>query len=131
MGKLTTYVVIMTGLLLLFYFTGLLPEGNPAADFLTLLTNPENMQFSEFALQIGTVINAIALTGAIIVGIIVGEVELVAVGGFAIFLVNLLWGFTAVYTKIASYDAVLATLLFSPIMFLFVMTIIEWWRGRD
>jgi hypothetical protein len=141
MGKLTTYVLIMTGLTLLFYFTGLTSEctndafcsgTTPSSQLLDILIRPERISDSSIVNQ-----TTLIFAGIVAVGIFVGlgfalNLESALVGTFAAFLLPLLlFDFLSIYNKVASVSRELAILAFSPIIFLFAITIIEWWRGRD
>jgi len=45
MGKLTTYLLVMSGIMVLMYYGGLVEEGDT---LLTLLLNPEGITYSNF-----------------------------------------------------------------------------------
>lgn len=125
MGKLTTFILIMSGLMLLFYFTGLIPN-NP---FLNLLLSPEDMTTTEFYITLTTAI-AVGL-GAIVIGFITKNLELAAMAVFVPIMITLMWNFISVYNKMASVNKVIAIILFAPLLFMFLVTMLDWWRGRD
>lgn len=128
MGKLTTYLIVMSGLTLLFYFTGLL-EATPNSTLLNLLLSPEKLESEPIALKAVTVVEAI-LASIIVVGFAVaGNVELGVMSAFAVYLFNLFWDYIAVFAVVASANPVIAVLLFSPMLIVYITTIIEWWRG--
>jgi len=60
-----------------------------------------------------------------------GNLDLIALSSFSLYILNLLWSFMDVYNKLASENKVLAILIFGPLMMLLVVTVLEWWRGRD
>mgnify|MGYP003134538530 CR=1 FL=1 len=130
MGKLTTYIIVMSGLMLLFYFTGLL-DNTANSTFLDLILNPESIRTSSLDLQIALVLEGVIATALVVGFAIAGNIELGVMGVFAIFLSNLLWDFLRVFDKVATSSPELAILLFSPLMLLYGLTILEWWRGRD
>ncbi len=128
MGKFGTYVLVMSGLILLFYFTGI-TEQTGTTTLLNLLLNPEGFQETPLAIKAVAVLTGI-LASAIVVGFaIAGNVELGVMVAFTTFLFNSLWDFLEVYSKVAAVNPPLAILVFSPLLFLFVVTTIEWWRG--
>ena len=130
MGKLTTYLIIMSGLMLLFYFTGLLQDtGN--STLLTLLLNPEDLQDSGFKIQVFLVLEGIAAVAVIAIGVITGNLELAVMAPFAIYLFNLGWDFLKVFTVVAEANPVFGTLIFAPVLLLYGVAIVEFWRGRD
>ncbi len=58
-----------------------------------------------------------------------GKPELALVGPFAIFFFNLGWDILFVIVEVSKENPVLAILIFSPLLLVFITTIIEWWRG--
>lgn len=128
MVKFTRYVLVMSGLILLFYFGGLLQQ-TPSSTFLNLILNPSSFQETPLALKAVLAIEGI-LASAIIVGFgIGGNLELGVMVSFSVFIFNSLWDFISVYQLVAAVNPVIAILLFSPALFLFVITMLEWWRG--
>ena len=139
MGKLTNYLIIMSGILLLFHFGGLMGtasdtcnSANPNNALLCLLLSPEDLPNTEFAInKVVFALQGIGL-GIIIIGAAVtGNLELALVAPVAIFMFNLLWSFLDVFNKLREINPVFAVLIFAPILIMFVVTILDWWRGRD
>lgn len=130
MGKLTTYIIIMSGLMLLFYFTGLLGD-TPNSALLDYLLSTEELGTSSFNTQLLLVLEGIVAVGIIVAAVFSLNVELVLMGTLAIWLMNLFWDFLKVFMAVYSVNPVIAMLLFSPVMILYGVTIVEWWRGRD
>ena len=130
MGKLAIYILVMSGLVLLFYFTGLLQDTG-SSTLLTLVLDPEGFRNSDLNLKAIIVLEGLLATGIVIGFAIAGNIELGIMGVFVIYLSNLLWDFIAVFNKVYSVNPVIAILFFSPVLFLFVVTILEWWRGTD
>ena len=121
-------MVVMSGLMLLFYFTGI-TEQTGTTTLLNLLLNPEGFQETPIAIKAIAVLTGI-LASVIVVGFaIAGNVELGVMVAFTTFLFNSLWDFLAVFNKVAAVNPVIAVLIFSPLLFLFIVTTIEWWRG--
>ena len=131
MGKLTTYILVMSGLLLLFYFTGLLPESTATSTILTMLLNPEGFSQSSLGLSYNTLLAGIVAGGIVIGALMLANIELGIMAAFVISLTAFFWDFSAVFRSVYAENPVIAILLFSPIFFLMVITLIEWWRGRD
>lgn len=128
MGKFANYVVLMSGLTLLFYFMGLI-ENTANSFLLDLLLNPSNLQNTTLAFKVEIALEAILAT-AIVVGFAIGgNIELGVMVGFTTFLFNLLWDIMAVYAAISSFNPVFAVLIFSPLLLLWLVTVLEWWRG--
>lgn len=138
MAKFTTYLIIMTGLVLLFHFTGLTQEcgddglcktTTPNSALLALLLSPEDFQNTSLTLKILLAIQGL-LAAAIVVGFAIGgNIELGVMSIPSIFLFNLMWDFLAVFDKASSVNPVFAILLFAPLLIAWVTTSLEWWRG--
>lgn len=119
---------MMTGLMLLFYFTGLL-ESTASSTLLNLLLDPVAFQTNVLTTQIIIIFSGIAAT-AIIVGFVSrANTELIFMGAFTIFLFSLMWDFLAVAAVVFNINPVLGILVFSPLLILWSVTAIEWFRG--
>jgi len=137
MGKLTVYILVMSGIMLLMYYGGMI-DGTDS--LLTLLLNPQNISFSSFFTDnIVAVIEGLAGAAIGLALIASGKPELAAMSVLAIYLGDLGFNFIKVFNKLASIGAAegstfgnylpLAILLFAPIILLFCVTLAEWWRG--
>jgi len=140
MDKLTTYFLIMTGLMLMFYFGGLLQDCSndelcknttPSSMILNLILNPQNLQGSTLAVKIGLAMAIAAGGAAIISGFVTKNFELVATSALATYLLSLGFDFITVFIKVYSVSNELALLIFSPVIFLYLLTVYDWFRGRD
>ena len=125
--KITTYVIIFSGVLLLFYFGGLL--GGGANSLLDFLLNSQDFSFSE---QWTTLLIGI---GGLAVGVAAGWVTKDPYVGVmtsaTIYLGGLLSSFVIVYQKVYAEVNFIAILIFAPLMLLLLISLLEWWRGRD
>ncbi len=139
MSKLITMANIMTGLVLLFYFTGLNQEitedgtcegQSPFSKLLNLLLQPECMKDS--TLGVKTIIIAGSVAGVLVIAaaLFIPNIELAIMGSFTIYLFTILWDFVVVFQKVFAVSPVLAILFFGPFMFIFTIIMIDWWRGR-
>lgn len=140
MGKLTTYTIFMTGIMLLFYFTGLLQEcgddglcqsNTPNSAMLNLLMNVDDLRDLTFSEKAILVLEGVSAALIIATGVFIGNIELAAIGPFAIYYFNLGWDFLAVFNVVREANPVIATLIFAPFFYLYVIVIVDWWRGRD
>ena len=134
MGKFYTYLGIMSGLMLLFHFMGLIETGaTPNSQLLVLLLNTENFSWGTFFTDkiLLTITTGAGLLAGILVGFLSKNFELAAMVTITTWVGTIFWDFIAVYNVIATYNVVIATLLFAPPMFIFGFTLIDWWRGRD
>jgi len=128
MGRMTTFIVIMVGMTLLFHFMGLI-ENTPNSALLNLALNPESITDNTFYQNMLFVFTGLGLGGLIILGTISKNFELVAMAPFVILLLYLLLDFIAVFQVAYVHLGVLAILLFSPFIVMFIITCLDWWRG--
>ena len=140
MGKLTTYIMIMSGLMIMFYFGGLISDctndglcesTTPNSLLLDHLMHPENIKSSTLATKITTAIALIGVGAAIILGFANRNIELAVTGAVATYLFTLLLDFIAVFNRLRAIRPELAIIIFAPTLLLYCVTIIEWWRGQD
>ena len=130
MGKLTTYTLVMGGLVLLFYFGGMINQ-TANSTLLDLLLGVESFRSSELVSVMIIAIEAIVATGVLIGAVFAGRLELAARAGVAIFLLNLLWDFVTIFSVVESVASVLSILIFGPIIFVYFITVVEWWGKHD
>lgn len=126
MGQNTnTYIALFSGVSLIFYFTGLV-DSNP---FIDILLRPQNLSTSSLYLAIFTAIAGVA--AVIVIGFSTKNSELAVMSAVTAAMIPVLWNFTSVFLTLYEINEVLALLFFAPLMFLFVMNIVDYWRGRD
>jgi len=129
MARITTYIIVMTGIMLLFYFTGLL-SNTISSTLLDIALNPEQIQNIQFLGLTGTQLTLAALIGgSIVLGLAYFNAALVIVAPIAIYLLSLGWDFLSVFNVVAETNRFLAIILFAPLFIIWIITIIEWWRG--
>ena len=131
MGKLTMYLIMMSGLTLLFFFTGLIQE-TPNAILLKLLLSPQNIA----ATQLGTLITAAIIgigvaAAAGLANFYVINLQAVLRVSITIYLFNTFLDFIKIFDVLLSVNGVLALLIFSPLMVVYILTIIEFFETRD
>jgi len=131
MAKLSTYLLIIMGIMAMMYYGGLIDN---SSTILTLLLDPINMSFSDFfSNQIIVAVQLLGL-GAITIGALsLRDPSLFVFGAVMIFLFDLGFNFLQVYQKLVSINpnfTSLAILLFAPLLFLFGITCIEWWGNK-
>ncbi len=140
MGRLTTYTIMMSGIMLLFYFGGLLTTcddngmceaTSPNSQLLNFLMRPERSRSSIIGQKGILILEGVGAVLIIAAGLFIGNVELAVMGSFAIYYFNLGWDFLSVFNVMREVAPVLSILLFAPALFFYVIVIIDWWRGRD
>lgn len=129
MGKFGIYLGVSSGIMVIFYFAGLL-ENTASSGLLQLLLDPISFQSSSLVSKIGAAVTGVGIVAAISVGILTRNLDLVATGPVAILIFNLGWDFIAVVSVISSrVNPILAVIIFSGLFYMWVVTVIEWWRG--
>jgi hypothetical protein len=132
MGRMLLYTFILASVILGFAFAGLIPNGFTGT-LLAFLKDPTSI--THIGPIAGIILAIVAFSGA--AGVAAGfvfptklDLPVMAI------LVPLFVGFTAdlimiwIVMKNATGE-MLATLLMSPMILCYVLTIAEWWRGRD
>lgn len=134
MAKTLTLIGIMSGIVLLFYFGGLVTD-TASSVLLDLLLSPDRFQASSL------IVKVIAVVGTLI-GIStllfrnnngVGLDQYLMVPFIELFL-SFGWDFLTIYQNISSVGPVaqvVAVLVFGPLMLMYVISVIEWWRGVE
>ena len=139
MSKIITMVMMMSGLMLLFYFGGLVQEETddgtcegqtPNSKLLNILLQPECMKDSTVGKN--TILTLGSISGVLVIAaaVFIPNFELMVMGGFALYFLTLLWDFMVVFQKVYAVAPVLAILIFAPLTLTFIIVIIDWWRGR-
>ena len=133
MGKMTTYIMLISGTLLIFYFMGLLPPEAATSGLLSLILNPSNIFNTAWY---STSLTFLAILGGLSITSIIGKnflgnPELVFLAPVTIFLLGLGLDILLVANKLYSTMQIFAVLLVGPLIILYVLTCIEWFRGRD
>ena len=133
MAKLAKYLLITSGMLLLFYFGGVV-ENNGTSTLLSLLANPSNIGNTGVLSKVafGAIVAALGITGIVVLGNYFQRPDLLILGGVALLFFDLILGMLEIYNKIISINpdyTIFAVLLFAPILVLLFMAIIDWWRA--
>jgi len=123
--KLTKYIIIMSGLSLLFYFAGLTQQTNP---LINVLLQPQNMSSSYIILTIlGVIATAVA---SVVIGFFSGDNTKYTSGSLIIpLLISFLWSSIDVFITIYAYLSFFAILILSPLLLMFYITMYEFWRS--
>ena len=130
MGRMTVYLGILALLVIGFNFAGYI-DNTPISFMLDALLNPETFQTSSFFTELEGILGFFAV-GGIIVGAIVGQrIEAAATISFTLLLFLVGWDLIAIFGVLRQLNAMLAIFLVSPMILLYVLTVLEWWRGKD
>ena len=95
-----------------------------------LLLDPTSFQLNVLTIAVISIFTGVAVS-AIVVGFFSSaNLELVGVGTFTILFASLMWDFLAVVARIHSANPVFGVIFLSPFLVMYLLTIVEWWRGR-
>lgn len=133
MGKLLILILVFSGILLLFHFTGIIgAEETANSSLIQMLLNPSTIKDFGIGTKIILALEGIlAVGGAILVGYLTKDLQSATIAPLAIYLLNLMWDFIKVFQKVYAISPVLAVLIISPVLILFPIVIVDWWRGHD
>ena len=129
MSKFYTYTIVGSGLMLLFYFMGLI-EQTANSTLLNMLLAPSGLQNSSIADQGIVLLQGVAAVGAIVVGILTKNIEFAIKAPFAIYIFNLYWDILSVANVVAESNLVIAILIFAPVLTAYVLVTVEWFFGQ-
>ena len=130
MGKMIKYVLLLSVVLLLFHFGGLI-EDTPISILINLLLNPQSLATSNLYVLIAAALAVVGTVGIIIGSLATTRTELVVKAGVVEFLIVIGWDLIAIFNKLALMNVAFATLIISPLLIVYLLTAVEWWMGRD
>lgn len=129
MGRLTGFIVLLSGIILLFNLFGLV--GNTS--LVSFLLNPENYASSELYLKLVLMIGLFGAAGAVSLFISGSyKIDFIALAPMILLFLAMLNELLAIFTAIASSGVggrILAVLIISPLFIMYMMMVVEWWRG--
>ena len=131
MGKLVSFIIILVIIDLLFLITGQLTLDSPSSLIINVIQDPSIITQASFWTILITGIGALAVTTAVIAGIVTRQSDIVLFITMGTALALLIGDFAVIYVHLASFNRTLATLIMSPILLIFTLIIIEWIRGKD
>lgn len=133
MGRMTTFIILSSGFLLLFYFGGLLDESASTGNLLlNLLLNPQDITISTFTeVSLVDALLTLGVAGIAVGLVLAGNLDLAVLASVSLALLTLLMSFIDVFAVVFNANPVMATLFLAPYILLMVTTTLEWWRGRD
>lgn len=129
MSKLGGMLLSLTGLILLFNMFGL---STGDTGLIHLVSNPENYQNWNLYTMAGAMVLLLGGIGA--VSLFTGssfKIDFVALGtvGVITLFLSYLGEILSIFTTIAQGSRAFALLVFSPLFILWIVSVIEWWRG--
>lgn len=130
MSKIINYLMLFSGISLVFYFAGLL-NNTATTTLLNLVLNPGSLENSNLMVTIFSISTAV-------IAVISTFVARSQNSDFYLFipLATLLfsfgWDFLSIYTSLAALSViggVIGALVFGPLMIGYIIAVVEWWRG--
>ncbi len=132
MGKLIQFVAILVFIDILFIITGQNVLFSPTSVIINAILDPANIQTSQlWILIIAGGIGTLAIVGSVVLGIVTRNVEFFFFVAFALGFATLVGDFVGIFLYLASFNILFATITIGPLMILFLMTVLEWLRGKD
>lgn len=131
MSKMTSWVGIMGGLLLLCYITGLLPSNSISGGLLSLVLSPGTVNTWELIAKIAAVSAVAFLISAFTFNKQAGP-DFYVVQPFVTVLLSFGYDFVSIFFELNKYGglaSIIGLLFFGPIMVMFILNVMEWWRG--
>jgi len=133
MGKLVSIIVFVCVLLGLLHFSGLMAAYNistPSHVILDLILKPDAIQNS----SLFAIIDAALLLGG--AGIVIGsflysKTGIVVKASIAAGLLIIAFELVPVYLLLNQISRILGVILISPIIVVFLISVVEWWNGHD
>ncbi len=99
MGKFYRYALVMVGLLMLFYFGGLLPQST-TLELIDLMLNLDNFQNASFTVKLLGFVTGVGLVGTIFLGVISRSFELPVMALVVALFIPLLFDFVKQYSPV-------------------------------
>ena len=132
-GRLVQTIMLLFVIDIVFIITGQIGVNSPSSLILGVISDPANIKTSAFWLML---LGAGGIAGLVFVGVLTfggsrSGIEIFAFVTIALAYAALIGEFVSIFTYLASFNTVLATILMTPIIVLFIMSIVEWLRGKD
>jgi len=133
MGKLSTYILVLTGIFILFHIAGVIGPGEGSL-ILSVSLNPSSITTTQIYLLVLTGIGSVVAAAgflAITSGRIM-QYDLIAASGLSLFLLSFIQDIIILWVKINAYsNSYVASLIISPFVIIFPIIVFTFWRGHD
>jgi hypothetical protein len=130
MGKATTYLAVISVIIIGFHFAGLIQD-TPISWFMAALLEPQNLHNNSFFTELEGILALFAGAGIVIGSILSSKIEQGATIAFTSLLFIIGWDMLAIYGILRQTNEMLAIILISPFLTIYLLSVIEWWRGKD
>lgn len=130
MSKLATYIGILSTVLLGLHIFGLV-GGTPTSTILSWITSPESFNSTAFFTTLIAVLTLFGVS-AIISGLFFqSRTDQAALISLTTLLLLVGWDIIGVYNAIKIFNADFALVMISPLLLVYMLTVIEWWRSPN
>ena len=130
MSKLLNYLGILATILTGAHLLGLI-QNTGTSVILSWLSNPESLLGTSIFSSLINVLSLVGVAGAAVAAglFITQKQDLGIFVGLASLLFLVGWDILGIYTALKDINSDFALLLVSPLMLIYFMTVIEFWRG--
>jgi len=131
MARITSYMISLTVIFILFSLAGLLTD-TPISTLINTIMNPQDLATKDIILTIFGVVTLIGIATVTIGLISPGKIDIVILAPVTtILLTEITFEFVTLFGVVSNYVGTpISLLLFSPLIMAFVFDTISWWMGR-
>lgn len=130
MSRLIGYISILGTMLIGAHLLELI-DNTGTSILLSWLADPSNLFTSSFFTNLSAILTLFAVVG-IAAGIFLSQkTDQAALIGITSLFFLVGWDILAIYNELKEINSDFAILLVSPFLLVYMLTVIEWWRGRD
>ena len=134
MAKIITLLGLMSGIVLLFYFGGLVTD-TASSTLLDMVLAPERFEAAKLVSKAALIAGGLIGVSSLLFRNNNGAgLDLYLLVPFIYLFLSFGWDFLTIYQNIASVGPVakvFAILVFGPLMLMYVVSVVEWWRGVE
>ena len=127
MVRLETLLLITSMIIIGFHAYGLIDD-TPISNLITSLLNPEDFFKLGLSEQLTNALALAGFAGIIAASFFSTKVQWVVVTLYASSLILIAWEFILIFNLVAQSSLFLATVFVSPVILLFIQSIMTWWK---
>jgi hypothetical protein len=129
MGRLTGFIVLLSGIILLFNLFGLTSDSS----LVNFLLHPETYTGNSIYVAVITMIGLFIVTGAVSLFVSGSfKIDFISLAPMILLFLAFLNELLAIFNALAvggTGARIFAVLLISPMFIMYIMIVVEWWRG--
>ena len=131
MARITSYMISLTVIFVLFSLTGLLLD-TPVSTLINTIINPQDLATKDIFLTVLGIATVIAIATVTIGLISPGKIDIVILAPVVtLLLTEIIFEFVTLFGVVQNYVGTpISLLLFSPLIMAFLFDAISWWMGR-